>query len=127
MKRRQMRGRVHMLAIAVALTAAFGFAMPARAQDDGARVYQFAPVDFQIFTAFLVDKRGNEGPDPGQTTPGSETQSDVFVVRYARRSISRCSRYRPATARSSRRGPRHPSVRGSASTRLAARPASPIP
>ena len=58
--------------------------MSARAQDDGARVYQFAPEGFQIFTAFVVNKRGNEGPDPGQTTFGSETRSDVFVMRYAR-------------------------------------------
>ena len=79
-----MRLRARKLASAVALTASLGFAMPARAQDDGARVYQFAPVGFQIFTAFVVNKRGDEEPDPGQTTPGSETQSDVFVVRYAR-------------------------------------------
>jgi hypothetical protein len=59
-------------------------ALAAQAQDDGARVYQLAPVGLQTFTAFLVDKRGNEGPDPGQTTPGSETSTDIFVLRYAR-------------------------------------------
>jgi hypothetical protein len=56
----------------------------ARAQDDGARVYQLAPAGFQTFTIFVVNKRGNEGPDPGQTTPGSETRSDILVLRYAR-------------------------------------------
>lgn len=75
---------MHKLAVAATWMAALGFAMSARAQDDGARVYQFAPEGFQIFTAFVVNKRGNEGPDPGQTTFGSETRSDVFVMRYAR-------------------------------------------
>jgi hypothetical protein len=59
-------------------------ASSAQAQDDGARVYQLAHVGLQTFTAFVVAKRGNEGPDPGQTTPGSETRSDVVVLRYAR-------------------------------------------
>jgi hypothetical protein len=56
----------------------------AQAQDDGPRVYQLVPEGLQIWTAFLVNKRGNEGPDPGQTTPGSETRTDIFVLRYAR-------------------------------------------
>ena len=56
----------------------------ARAQDDGPRVYQLAPVGLQTLTAFLVNKRGNEGPDPGQTSPGSETRTDILVLRYAR-------------------------------------------
>lgn len=79
-----MRPHARTLAIAVAWAVVLGFAMSARAQDDGARVYQFTPVGSQIFTAFVVNKRGDEGPDPGQTTPDSQTQSDVFVVRYAR-------------------------------------------
>jgi hypothetical protein len=72
--------------LCAAALAALGlsFAVGARAQDDGARVYQLAPVGLQTLTAFLVNKRGDEGPDPGQTTPGSETRTDVFVLRYAR-------------------------------------------
>ena len=58
---------------AVAVVGALTLALTgvARAQDDGPRVYQLAPVGAQNFTSFVVDKRGNEGPDPGQTTPGS--------------------------------------------------------
>lgn len=56
----------------------------AGAQDDGPRVYQLAPVGQQTVTAFVVNKRGNEGPDPGQTTLGSETRTDILVLRYAR-------------------------------------------
>jgi hypothetical protein len=59
-------------------------ASPARAQDDGPRVYQLAPEGLQTLTAFLVNKRGNEGPDPGQTSPGSQTRTDILVLRYAR-------------------------------------------
>lgn len=59
-------------------------ATPAWAQDDGPRVYQLAPVGLQTLTAFLVNKRGNEGPDPGQTSPGSTTRTDILVGRYAR-------------------------------------------
>jgi hypothetical protein len=71
---------------AAAALAATGlaFAAAARAQDDGPRVYQLAPVGAQTLTAFLVNKRGNEGPDPGQTTPGSQTSTDILVLRYAR-------------------------------------------
>ena len=72
---------------AVAALAALGLACAAataRAQDDGPRVYQLAPVGLQTVTAFLVNKRGNEGPDPGQTAPGSQTRTDIFVLRYAR-------------------------------------------
>jgi hypothetical protein len=72
------------LAAALLATLALAFATVVRAQDDGARVYQLAPTGFQTFTAFVVNKRGNEGPDPGQTTPASETRSDVLVLRYAR-------------------------------------------
>jgi hypothetical protein len=56
----------------------------ARAQDDGPRVYQLAPIGAQNLTGFLVNKRGNEGPDPGQTAPGSRTETDILVLRYAR-------------------------------------------
>lgn len=71
---------------AVAALAGLGlsFATRARAQDDGPRVYQLAPQGLQTLTGFLVNKRGDEGPDPGQTTPGSETRTDIFVLRYAR-------------------------------------------
>ena len=72
------------LAIAVPGAVALVFVKAAWAQDDGARVYQLAPVGFQTFTAFAVIKRGNEGLDPGQTNPGSETRSEVVVTRYAR-------------------------------------------
>src|SRR6478736_3461774 len=67
----------------MALTSGF-LAARASAQDDGARVYQLVPKDFQTFTGFIVNKRGNEGPDPGQTSPGSETRTDIMVLRYAR-------------------------------------------
>jgi hypothetical protein len=72
---------------AAAALAALGLlfaAAAAQGQDDGARVYQLAPEGFQTLTAFLVNKRGDEGPDPGQTTPGSETHQDILVFRYAR-------------------------------------------
>lgn len=72
---------------AAAALAALGlsFTAPAaQAQDDGPRVYQLAPVGLQTLTAFLVIKRGDEGPDPGQTSPGSQTSTDLFVLRYAR-------------------------------------------
>ena len=72
---------------ATASPAALGLALAAlaaQAQDDGPRVYQLAPEGLQTLTAFLVDKRGDEGPDPGQTAPGSQTRTDIFVLRYAR-------------------------------------------
>jgi hypothetical protein len=56
---------------------------PATAQDDGPRVYQLAPEGLQTLTVFIVNKRGDEGPDPGQTSPGSETRTDLLVLRYA--------------------------------------------
>jgi hypothetical protein len=72
------------LAVAFLATLSLAFAKAAKAQDDGARVYQLAPIGFQTLTAFVVNKRGNEEPDPGQTTPGSETHTDILVLRYAR-------------------------------------------
>jgi len=55
----------------------------AHAQDDGARVYQLQPVGARIFTAFAVAKRGNEAPEPGAINPGVETDTNIFVLRYA--------------------------------------------
>jgi len=70
------------------LTAAAALALclgaPARAQDDGPRVYQLAPTGAQVFTAFAVVKRGNEGPEPGQVTVSSKTDNNLLVFRYAR-------------------------------------------
>lgn len=61
-----------------------GFAGAAQAQDDGPRVYQLAPVGAQNLTAFLVNKRGDETPEPGSVMPGSEIDTDILVFRYAR-------------------------------------------
>lgn len=58
-------------------------AAPAQAQDDGARVYQLQPVGVRIFTAFAVAKRGNEAPEPGTINPGVDTDTNIFVLRYA--------------------------------------------
>ncbi|MBS0490006.1 transporter [Phenylobacterium sp.] len=69
------------LVLTVLLTLA---AAPARAQDDGPRVYQLAPVGAQTITGFAVAKRGNEGPEPGDVHPGSEIDTDILVLRYAR-------------------------------------------
>ena len=79
-----MAGTRLRIGAALAALALLLVAPAVRAQDDGPRVYQLAPVGLQTFTAFVVDKRGNEGPDPGQTTPGSETRTDILVLRYAR-------------------------------------------
>jgi hypothetical protein len=59
-------------------------ALPARAQDDGPRVYQLAPKGAQTFTAFWVIKRGDEGPEPGEVNPGTKTKNDILVLRWAR-------------------------------------------
>jgi hypothetical protein len=58
-------------------------AAPVRAQDDGPRVYQLAPIGAQTITGFAVVKRGNEGPEPGDVHPGSEIDTDIVVLRYA--------------------------------------------
>lgn len=57
-------------------------ATPARAQDDGPRVYQLVPAGAQTFTAFAVVKRGNEAPEPGSISPGSKIDTDIVVLRY---------------------------------------------
>ncbi len=69
------------LALTVLLTLA---AAPVRAQDDGPRVYQLAPVGAQNVTTFLVNKRGNETAEPGSIEPGSKIDTDILVFRYAR-------------------------------------------
>jgi hypothetical protein len=79
-----MAGAWRWAAAALAALCLLLAAGPALAQDDGPRVYQLAPVGQQTFTAFVVNKRGDEGPDPGQITPGSETRTDILVLRYAR-------------------------------------------
>jgi hypothetical protein len=73
-----------LLAVAVIVTAWLCLAGAARAQDDGPRVYQLAPVGAQNLTAFLVNKRGNETPEPGTVEPGVEIDTDILVFRYAR-------------------------------------------
>lgn len=54
----------------------------ARAQDDGPRVYQLAPVGSKAFTAFAVVKRGNETPESGDVVPGSKIDTEILVLRY---------------------------------------------
>jgi hypothetical protein len=71
------------VAALLALGALFA-ATATQAQDDGPRVYQLAPQGAQNLTAFLVNKRGNEGPDAGQVEPDSQTSTDILVLRYAR-------------------------------------------
>lgn len=63
---------------AVLLAAATG----ARAQDDGPRVYQLAPLGAKTFTAFAVAKRGNETPESGDVVPGSQIDTNIVVLRY---------------------------------------------
>lgn len=55
----------------------------AHAQDDGPRVYQPVPLGAKTFTAFVVDKRGNETPESGDLIPGSSIDTDILVLRYA--------------------------------------------
>jgi hypothetical protein len=57
-------------------------AAAANAQDDGPRVYQLAPLGAKAFTAFVVDKRGNEEPENGNLIPGSRIDTDIVVFRY---------------------------------------------
>jgi hypothetical protein len=68
----------------IAATLAVCLGAQARAQDDGPRVYQLAPSGAQVFTAFAVAKRGNEGPEPGEVAVGSKTDNNLLVFRYAR-------------------------------------------
>lgn len=69
-------------ALAVAMLPSL--AAPVLAQDDGPRVYQLAPVGAQNVTTFFVNKRGNETPEPGSISPGSDIDTDILVFRYAR-------------------------------------------
>lgn len=71
------------LALSV-LAATMLFAAAAWAQDDGPRVYQLAPLGAQSLTAFAVVKRGDEGPEPGDIVLGSEIDTNILVLRYAR-------------------------------------------
>jgi hypothetical protein len=67
-----------------ALASVFGLASAtARAQDDGPRVYQLAPVGAQTLTAFAVVKRGNEGPEPGEVFGDTHTDTNLVVLRWA--------------------------------------------
>lgn len=77
---RQWSSRSGVLLAAISLVS---LASQALAQDDGPRVYQLAPAGAQVFTAFAVAKRGNEGPEPGEVTLGSETDNNLLVFRWA--------------------------------------------
>jgi hypothetical protein len=70
------------LAFVLALAAGMLAGLPARAQDDGPRVYQLAPKGAQALTGFLVLKRGNEEPEVGTVVPGSEIDTNLAVLRY---------------------------------------------
>ncbi|GAA0650269.1 transporter [Brevundimonas lenta] len=79
-----MSARRNAVAAVATLVALAPFtAAPARAQDDGPRVYQLVPNGARTFTAFAVAKRGNETPEPGTIVPGSEIDTDLLVLRYA--------------------------------------------
>jgi hypothetical protein len=64
------------------ILAAVLFAVSARAQDDGPRVYQPTPVGAKTFTAFAVVKRGNETPESGDVIAGSDIATNMVVLRY---------------------------------------------
>jgi hypothetical protein len=66
-------------AVGLALSLAAG---AADAQDDGPRVYQLVPLGAKAFTAFAVNKRGNEEPENGNLIPGSKIDTDIVVLRY---------------------------------------------
>ena len=68
--------------LAVIATLTLALATGARAQDDGPRTYQLAPIGAKTFTAFVVNKRGNEAPE-GDLVPGSSIDTDTLVLRYA--------------------------------------------
>lgn len=72
------RGVLFCLAFAGMLAAS-----PARAQDDGPRVYQLSPVGAQTLTIFAVVKRGNEGPEPGEVFGDTRTANNIVVFRWA--------------------------------------------
>lgn len=77
----EQRGRRTLLLILATLSLLFCGA-PARAQDDGPRVYQLAPLGAKNVTAFAVAKRGNETPDHDLVL-GSDIDTDIVVLRYA--------------------------------------------
>ena len=76
--------RVRLTTILFLIIAVFFYAAGAHAQDDGPRVYQLAPVGAQNLTAFAVVKRGNETPESGDVIAGSEIDTNLVVLRYAR-------------------------------------------
>lgn len=69
----------------LALGALLASAAPpaARAQDDGPRVYQLAPVGAKTLTAFSVVKESNETFEADQVVSGAQFASNVVVLRYA--------------------------------------------
>lgn len=69
-------------ALLILATLAGLLASPVRAQDDGPRVYQLAPLGTKTLTAFAVAKRGNEAPDE-DVSPGSDIDTNIVVLRYA--------------------------------------------
>ncbi|MCR5878890.1 transporter [Phenylobacterium sp. J367] len=73
----------NLAALLLAALVLAALATQARAQDDGPRVYQLAPVGARNVTAFLVNKRGNELPEPGSVAPGADIDTDILVLRYA--------------------------------------------
>jgi hypothetical protein len=70
------------LALAFLTTILLSAATGARAQDDGPRVYLLAPVWARALTVFAVAKQGNEEPDVGSVSPGSDFETNIVVLRY---------------------------------------------
>jgi hypothetical protein len=68
---------------AVVFAALLAAPMHARAQDDGPKVYQLAPLGAKNLTGFAVAKRSNETPESGDVIVGSKIDTDIVVVRYA--------------------------------------------
>jgi hypothetical protein len=69
----------------LALAALLALTAPslARAQDDGPRVYQLAPVGAKTLTGFAVVKQSNETFQDEEVVSGSQFASNVVVLRYA--------------------------------------------
>jgi hypothetical protein len=55
----------------------------ARAQDDGARVYQVAPAGTRAFSVYGIFTRGNKSLDPGSVVEGQDVDVNVSLVQYA--------------------------------------------